>query len=166
MESREIKVWNPSWNMEVTEYVRSIDGVDLADAHVELLKNDLYSAISDASKDANGFRMRYDISDMTVAELEELCSYWFEQASAAAREEEAAMARAEAKFEETVANLIECGAGDRATAVRWIREANAHEDHWGQDEDYIKYSLGVSYRYDLDHGDHNYYERKAAAEAA
>lgn len=131
------------------------------EAHVIALKEDLYSFISDASKDANGCRRRLDISEYTVAELEELCDFYAAAASRAAEEERAREAAAEARFEKTVASLIESGAGDRATAVRWIRDAYSESD-LAYGDDYIKYSLGVSYRYDLEHGDHNYFERKAA----
>lgn len=134
------------------------------EAHVIALKEDLYSFISDASKDANGSRRRLDISEYTVAELRDLADYYSEAAAAECRRIEREERAAEARFEKTVANLIESGAGDRETAVRWIRDAYSESD-LAYGDDYIKYSLGVSYSYDLDHGDRNYYERKAAAAA-
>jgi hypothetical protein len=142
----------------------SIDGVDTHDGHVIALKEDLYSFISDASKDAYGSRRRLNIHEYTVAELEELCDYYSAEAAAECERENAAQLEAEARFEKTIANLIESGAGDRETAVRWIRDAQEDHDR-AYGDDYIKYSLGLSYSYDLDHGDRNYYERKAAAAA-
>lgn len=164
METREIKIWNINWNMEVTEYVRSIDGVDLHDAHVDLLKQDLYSYISDASKDANGSRRRLNVQDYTVAELEDLCDYYSEQVSIAIDEDERRHAAAEAKFEENIASLIEAGAGSRETAIRWIREAHA-DDAWCDLDECIRYALGLSWSYDLDHGDRDFFKRQAAKAA-
>lgn len=131
------------------------------EAHVIALKEDLYSFISDASKDAYGSRRRLDISEYTVAELEELAAYYSDAAAEECRRIEREERAAEARFEKTVANLIESGAGDRATAVRWIRSAYSESDLAYGDE-YIKYSLGVSYSYDLDHGDRDFYKRQAA----
>ena len=164
MESREIKVWNAAWNMEVTEYVRSIDGADLHDAHVHSLKEDLYTFISDVSKSANGFRHRLDIREYSVAELEELCEYFGKESEKACAREEAEHLEAEAKFEKSVANLIESGAGDRETAIRWIRDAHRDDAYCDLDE-CIRYALGLSWSYDLDHGDRKFFERKYAEES-
>lgn len=164
METREIKIWNINWNMEVTEYVRMIDGVDLHDAHVEIVKQDLYSYISDASKDAQGFRTRFDPTQKSVAELEADCEYWSKQVEISIEEDERAHVAAIAKFNKTVANLIECGAGDRETAIRWIRDGQDEYDR-AYGDDYLKYSLGLPYTYDLEHDDREYYTRKAAEAA-
>jgi len=158
MNSYEIKVWNEQWNMEVTEYVRVIDGVDLHDAHVELLKQGYYSYISDASKDATGRRARYDVSEMTVAELIAECDMWSDRVGESIKEDEAREAHAVEVFEATVASHIEVGAGDRETAIRWIREA--HDDDYGDES--IKYNLGLPYSYDLDHGDRDFFKRQVA----
>lgn len=146
IEVREIKVWKESWNMDVTEYVRSIDGVDLHDAHVQNLKDDLYQFISDVSKSATGCRMRYDISEMSIAELEELCTYWGEASDRAVERERKEQEEAVARFEARVTNIIECGAGDRETALRWIRDAQDEFDRMYGDE-YLEYSLGLPYGY-------------------
>jgi len=164
MESKAIKVWSDKWNMEITEYVRSVSGVELHDAHVEIVKQDLYSYISDASKDAYGSRSRLDVSEWTIAELEAECDRLSVAVGETIDREEAEHVAAEAKFEKNVANLIESGAGDRATAVRWIRDAQDDFDKMYGDE-HIKYSLGLSYTYDLDHGDRDYFKRQAAKAA-
>lgn len=164
MEYREIKIWKESWNMEVTEYVRSIDGVDLHDAHVDMLKQDLYSYISDASKDAQGFRTRFDPTLKSVAELEADCDYWSKQVEISIAEDERRHVAAIEKFERTVANLIESGAGDRETAVRWIRDAQDEFDRMYGDE-CLRYNLGLPWDYDFDHGDRDFFKRQAAKAA-
>ena len=130
------------------------------DAHVDALKDVLYSAISDASKDANGFRTRLDVSEYSVAELEDLCDYYFKAASEAADEEAAAQDRAVAKFEANIASVIASGAGDRETAIRWFRDANA-DDMYGDES--IRYHLGLPWSYDFDHGDRDFFKRKEIA---
>jgi hypothetical protein len=164
METREVKIWNHVWNMEVTEYVRSIDGADLHDGHVQTLKDELYSAVSDLSKSATGSRMRYDISDMSVAELDELVEYWGEASERACEEEREREHDAMVRFEATVMNLIACGAGDRATAIRWIREGQDEFDRMYGDER-LRWSYGLPWNYDFDHGDQLFFERQAAKAA-
>lgn len=158
MESREIKIWKESWNMEVTEYVRSIDGSDLHDGHVAVLKDDLYTYISDASKDANGCRTRLDVSEYSIAELEELCEYYSKAVAIAIDEEERSHVLAVEEFEANIANVIECGAGDRETAIRWFRDAN--KDEWYGDES-LRYKLGLPWDFDFDHGDRDFFKREA-----
>jgi hypothetical protein len=46
-------------------------------------------------------------------------------------------------FEQRIHSLIQTGAKDRATALRWIHEA---EDTQGDDE-YLCYTLGLPYQY-------------------
>lgn len=60
---------------------------------------------------------------------------WAEEA----KQQEEAAARFEARVTETIA----LGAGDRATAMRWIHEA---EDTQGDDE-YLCWKLGMKYGY-------------------
>lgn len=134
------------------------------DAHVIALKEDLYSFISDVSKDAQGFRHRLDIAEYTVAQLEELCDHFIAASEREqAREEESYRVRI-GEFEATIATSIECGAGDRETAVRWIREAHA-DDAWCDLDECIRYALGLPWDYDLDHGDRDFFKRQAAKAA-
>lgn len=164
METRAIKIWNHLWNMEVTEFVRSIDGVDLHDAHVDTLKQDLYTYISDASKDAFGCRVRLNVAEYSIEQLEAMCEYYSNKVGEAIDREEEEHHRAMVRFEARVLNLIACGAGNRETAVRWIREA--HEaDAWCDLDECIRYALGLPWNYDLDHGDQLFFERQAAKAA-
>lgn len=50
---------------------------------------------------------------------------------------------ADAAFEARVATVIESGAGDRATALRWIHQAEDTND----DDEYLCFKLGMNYGY-------------------
>lgn len=104
--------------------------------------SDIASCYSDLHKSAYGFRPSlggfYDMSEAErVAEFERV-----QRASEdAVAEEREAEAEAVRRFEAHVASSIAIGAGDRATAIRWIREAN----DWTDDE--MEYELGLPYGY-------------------
>lgn len=99
---------------------------------------------SDFYKEANGFRPRHvDTTSWTVekfqaefAELGRICK----QNEAVRVEDEA---HAAMRFEARVASLIASGAGDRATAIRWIADAEGA----GQDAEYLCFLLGLEYDY-------------------
>lgn len=108
------------------------------------LKDDLYGYISDASKDAQGFRTRYDISDMTIEQLMVEADYWEGRVIEAIEDERAREKEAVAEFEQLVADTINMGAGDRETAIRWLKSS----DEWYEnDESYFEYSWGLPYGY-------------------
>lgn len=88
----------------------------------EAYANELYSYISDASKDAQGFRHRMDISGMTFAELEAECDYWSDQVVASIAYEKEESARAVEEFKALLQRTIEMGAGDEETALRWLSQ--------------------------------------------
>jgi hypothetical protein len=98
----------------------------------------------DFYKEANGFRPRHvDTTSWTVEqfqaafdELGRIC----EQNEAIRVEDEA---HAAVKFEARVAGLIASGAGDRATAIRWIADAEGAEG----DAEYLCFLLGLEYDY-------------------
>lgn len=98
----------------------------------------------DMYKDAFGIRPRgVDTSSWTEADyLAE-----FKQLEEIIEREEIARKAAEAeavkKFEQHVTNTICMGAGDRATALRWIMEASSANGDW----EYLCYDLGLPYRY-------------------
>ena len=78
---------------------------------------------SDLHKDAYGFRPRgHEFYDATPERKQEIWDYFcqiVEDNIAAEREHEA---RALRDFEQEVQNMIELGAGDRATALRWMTQ--------------------------------------------
>ena len=98
----------------------------------------------DMYKDAYGFRPRgIDTSTWTLEQFEEE----FVILGQAIEREETARKASEAeaieKFEKHVTNTICMGAGDRATALRWIMEASSANGDW----EYMCYDLGLPYRY-------------------
>jgi len=111
----------------------------------ELTTLEQYSSIYwDMYKDAFGIRPRgIDTSSWTEADFQ---SEFKELGEIIDREEKvrvAAQQNAVFSFEKRVDDLIFSGAKDRATAMRWIHEA---EDTQGDDE-YLCYTLGLPYMY-------------------
>lgn len=122
--------------------------------HLEML-----TLISDLHKDARGFRPSADLrahyarlstADLTLA-WDGLCA---ELSATLAREEEEQVL-ATANFEARVSALIACGAGNRATALRWMFEAD------GIAEDVARYGASFAgYHYGIAH---DYLAEKEAA---
>jgi len=111
----------------------------------ELTTLEQYSSIYwDMYKDAFGIRPRgIDTSAWTEADFQ---AEFKELGEVIDREEKirvAAQENAMFSFEKRVDDLIFSGARDRATAIRWIHEA---EDTQGDDE-YLCYTLGLPYMY-------------------
>jgi hypothetical protein len=111
----------------------------------ELTTLEQYSSIYwDMYKDAFGIRPRgIDTSAWTEADFQ---AEFKELGEVIDREEKirvAAQENAMFSFEKRVDDLIYSGAKDRATAMRWIHEA---EDTCGDDE-YLCYTLGLPYQY-------------------
>jgi hypothetical protein len=105
----------------------------------------LQSDFSDFYKEVHGFRPRYATPEQwnseawLVAELDKL-----EQDSVAVfAEQEAQQQRDIAAFEVRVADAIKLGAGDRATALRWLLDA----DDCQGDLEFLCYKNGLPYRY-------------------
>ena len=99
---------------------------------------------SDFHKDAYGFRPRgYNLYAFTTEELEADFDR-FEQVCADNRlEEQAAEAEADNAFRALIENTIQMGAGNEATALRWIAEG-AVEDY-GYDYEHFLWSQGIAY---------------------
>ena len=98
----------------------------------------------DMYKDAYGVRPRgVDTSTWTLEQFEAE----FEGLGVAIEAEDKARKEAEATatvvFEQRIQSLVDAGAKDRTTAIRWIHEA---EDTQGDDE-YLCYTLGLPYQY-------------------
>jgi hypothetical protein len=98
----------------------------------------------DMYKDAHGIRPRgIDTTSWTEADFIKEFDY---MAKLITQQEEArveAEHMASVKFEQRVLNLMCMGAGDRATAVRWIHEAEGT----GGDDEYLCWTLGLGYGY-------------------
>jgi len=104
-----------------------------------------YDMYSDLHKDAYGFRPRnWDaVRSLTEAEFNAECDRMADDLDDNIAAEQRAQAAAAVTFEATVAKLIETGAGDRETAIRWL--ANAADA--GDDLGYLEYTHNLPYGY-------------------
>ena len=109
----------------------------------------LQSTYSDAYKDAYGFRLRgmsseqWNSVEWLKAELEFLNG---EVARRITEEEEYEKVAIE-RFEKSVASMIEAGAKDRETALRWIFEAEDLDINDKFDRESLCYQRGLPYHY-------------------
>lgn len=117
------------------------DGIDVWEE-----KQDIYSMISDMHKDAHGFRLRLDITDYTIIQLLMMEDQISVELSRAVEEERRDQQKAIQDLEDQIQNMIEFGAKDRATAIRWIVESYDTMDLMYGVE-YIQYDLGLPYNY-------------------
>ena len=98
----------------------------------------------DMHKDAYGVRPRcIDTSTWTIEDFEAEFVILGQAIAEAEIERKSSEENATVVFEQRVQSLIQLGAKDRATALRWIHEA---EDTMGDDE-YLCYTLGLPYQY-------------------
>ena len=113
---------------------------------VDDYRSSLYQYISDASKDAQGFRIRFDYSEFTTAELQREADYWSEEVEITCREEEEAQHRLLVHFEAKVLDLIAIGAGNRETAIRWLKESYEPDGYmeWYGDEHVDRGGAGIT----------------------
>jgi len=108
---------------------------------------ELETYIYEGHKDAFGTKGRhYDFKNMTMEELKAEADY-ISKAVKNAMEEEAEAEKASVnEFEKRVSDIIESGAGDRTTALRWIMQAENMENEY--DAGYICYCLNLPYSYE------------------
>ena len=98
----------------------------------------------DMYKDAYGFRPRsIDTSNWTLEQFQDEFVILGQAIDAEEKVRVQSQENAMFSFEKRVDDLIYSGAKDRATAIRWIHEA---EDTQGDDE-YLCYTLGLPYGY-------------------
>lgn len=98
----------------------------------------------DMYKDAHGVRPRgVDTSSWTLSDFEAEFVVLGQDIEAGEKVRKAAEANSIFSFEKRVSDLMFSGAKDRATAMRWIHEA---EGTMGDDE-YLCYTLGLPYQY-------------------
>ena len=114
---------------------------------------DAYSYISDASKGVQGVRSRFDWSEFTLVQLCMQGDRWSERVLESIQEDKIREDEAIAEFESNIAATIEIGAGDRETAIRWIKDAFTNDDEDGYfDERYFLYHHELPYSYDINTG--------------
>jgi hypothetical protein len=101
---------------------------------------------SDFHKDAYGFRPRgvnYDA--MTLADLKADFASFEALCDQNEREEERANEYARVEFEKRVQSVIDMGAGDRETALRWIVESFEEDVFYYGVEGFVTYELHLGY---------------------
>jgi len=110
------------------------------------------ACFSDLHKDAYGFRPSGDQwaawSTMSEAELLEEEQYMIRVMEREIDEENQRKADAAARFEAAVAATVAAGAGDRATAIRWMIDAeDCSEDvaHYGMEA--FEWRMGIDFGY-------------------
>lgn len=116
-------------------YTVIADGIDSGrystpEVAMEAYSDELYQYISDASKDAQGWRVDMDTTGMTFAELEAECAYWSDRVVEYIAYEKKEHARAVEEFKALVLRTIELGAGDEDTALRWLIQDEQDLEHW------------------------------------
>ena len=98
----------------------------------------------DMYKDAYGVRPRgIDTSSWTLEQFHDEFVILGQSIAHAEIERKQSEEKATVAFEQRIQSLIDAGAKDRATAMRWIHEA---EDTNGDDE-YLAWTLGLPYMY-------------------
>jgi hypothetical protein len=107
-------------------------------------KDELGATYWDFYKEVHGIRPRWvNHEEATVewyrASLESLQR----EADAQWEEQQIREGEASAQFESNLSAIIASGAGDRATAIRWMHEAN----DTNYDDEYLCYTLGLPYGY-------------------
>lgn len=105
--------------------------------------------ISDLFKDATGFRPGASWMEKWVSlsdvEKQEEWDYLCRTLEDNLAQEKIDEARAIERFEMEIDQLIDTGAGDRETAVRWFLQSVGL---FGDEPGYIRYRLGLPYSYE------------------
>jgi hypothetical protein len=104
-------------------------------------RESLLQIYSDVHKDAYGFRPRYDYSAYSLEQLEAEFVRFSEMIQAAAEAEARAEVAAVAAFKSVIRTLIEVGAGDEETALRWL--ASAAVEECGPDWEHYLWQRGI-----------------------
>jgi len=102
-------------------------------------KEEMYGYISDASKDAQGFRNRFDYTLCTVEELMKEADYWDARVIESIAEDKIREGECIAEFEQLIGDTIAIGASNRETAIRWLQSDD--------DNSYFEYTHGLPYGY-------------------
>lgn len=101
-------------------------------------------SIDELHKEVYGCKLRQGWKDISMEDLEATLQSLIKSAERH-REEEAQQEQEAVKdFEAKIAELIECGAGDRITAIKWLYEG---ENDRYMDQGYFEYILRIPYNY-------------------
>lgn len=101
--------------------------------------------IWDMYKEVNGVRPRgIDFKSMSDDEVVDMMLDLREQAEVHFRHEQEREAAAVEEFEAMIRQTIDMGAGDRETAIRWLKEAREGQE---ASDDFMEYEFGLPYGY-------------------
>lgn len=102
---------------------------------------------SDMYKDAHGFRPRIDVSTWVEEDFEQEFE-WLSETIARNAHEEAHRALGYAqKLESVLTKMIEAGAADRQTALRWKFEAEDLDLNSSFDREHFEFKLSLPFGY-------------------
>jgi len=128
---------------------------DINPNDIEALREDLALYIYEGHKDAFGVKGRhYRLWDgngkvapeWTLERLREEADSISAAVEASIKTEHEMELEAIREFEEAVQRTIEAGAGNRETAIRWLREAD-DDVQYQKDDGYFEYCNGLPYGY-------------------
>lgn len=107
-----------------------------------------FDGFSDLHKEAYGFRPRghwfYD-NQTTDEQRQEIWEHVLSDAQIAYNQERIAEAKAVVRFDRLVQDVIAMGAGNKETAIRWLKQADSDF----QDEDFFRWEYGLPWKYQL-----------------
>lgn len=108
-------------------------------------RDSIYSAISDMSKDAQGFRLRLNLNTVTDSELLEAVAYWERRVVESIDSDRKAELKAAEAHAAHIAKMVQDHNISRATALKWDLEAmdSVHGDVY--DCGYYCFQWGLSY---------------------
>jgi len=106
----------------------------------DAIKWELYGMISDVSKEANGFRARFNWQDMSIDALEKELDYYAKEASETYEREQKWEQEATIEWKAHLRHLVSIGAKDSPTALKWDMLAEDAEEPGS-----YCYSKGLSY---------------------
>ena len=99
--------------------------VETAQTEIVWDRDDLISAISDTYKEIHGIRPRwFDFDSMTYEQLEAEAERMAEESERAWEQEKLDIIEAEKDHESAIGDMINYGAADRKTALRWMYQAD------------------------------------------
>ena len=122
---------------DTVEYYNEAGVFTLEDA----IKWEMYGTISDISKEANGFRARFDWKACSIDELQKDIEYYSKAADETWKRENEMAKEAKTAWKAHLRNLVDMGAKDIRTALKWDMAAEDVEGDLG----YYCYHKGLKY---------------------
>ena len=106
----------------------------------------LYEMVSYATSKSYARHVVSESSTLSNEEFQKEMDYWSTQADETAKEEAESTKQRITEFEAQIKHTIAAGAGDRATAIRWILDGEGLSKE--KDMGYICYSMNLPYSFE------------------